>query len=128
MIGDGNEGTAPEDSFAPMVYYRYYRAVNMQEWTSDWYVQPLDESACQICGTDSVHSGMVSPEKYSVWHPPQSKTPENSKRRFISLCPELLFTLPADGTPAVDDRYGYESFGFPVYYQDKRIGIMLFQL
>lgn len=115
LMVDGYEGTAPVGSFAPNGYGLYDMAGNVWEWTSDWYVAHLDESANKVktCCTSHVNPRVVSPEQSYDPCQPQIKIPRKVLKGGSHLCAPnyCLRYRPAARQPQMIDT-GMNHLGF----------------
>lgn len=115
LLIDKYEGTAPVGSFEPNGYGLYDMAGNVWEWTSDWYVQNLDESANKVktCCTNSVNPRVVSPEKSYDPGQPHIKIPRKVVKGGSHLCAPnyCLRYRPAARQPQMIDS-GMSHLGF----------------
>lgn len=115
LLTDGYEGTSPVGSFAPNGYGLYDMAGNVWEWTSDWYVPRLDESAegVKSCCTSYVNPRVVSPEQSYDPCQPQVKIPRKVVKGGSHLCAPVycLRYRPAARQPQMIDT-GMTHIGF----------------
>ena len=89
-------------------------AGNVWEWTTDWYVPHLDETAKKVktCCTISVNPRVTSPDLVMIQATTDKDSKKSSKRWFAYLRSELLFRYrPAARQPQMIDT-GMTHIGF----------------
>jgi formylglycine-generating enzyme required for sulfatase activity len=115
LLVDGYEGTAPVGSFDPNGYGLYDMAGNVWEWTSDWYVPRVDESAEKVktCCTSQVNPRVVSPDMSYDPNQPQVRIPRKVVKGGSHLCAPnyCLRYRPAARQPQMIDT-GMSHIGF----------------
>ena len=114
LLTDKYEGTSPVGSYDPNGYGLYDMAGNVWEWTSDWYVTNLDESANKqkSCCT-SVNPRVISPEGSYDPCQPLVKIPRKVLKGGSHLCAPnyCLRYRPAARQPQMIDT-GMSHLGF----------------
>jgi sulfatase modifying factor 1 len=115
LLIDKYEGTSPVGSYAPNGYGLYDMAGNVWEWTSDWYVAHLDESANKVktCCTTHVNPRVVSPDASYDACQPNIKIPRKVVKGGSHLCAPnyCLRYRPAARQPQMIDT-GMSHLGF----------------
>ena len=115
LLTDGHEGTSPVGSYAPNGYGLYDMAGNVWEWTSDWFVAHLDESANKVktCCTSSVNPRVISPDQSFDPAQPQVRIPRKVVKGGSHLCAPnyCLRYRPAARQPQMIDT-GMSHIGF----------------
>ena len=115
LLVDEYEGTSPVGAFAPNGYGLYDMAGNVWEWTDDWYVANLDESAEEFksCCTPAVNPRVHSPGGSFDVRQPQIKIPRKVVKGGSHLCAPnyCLRYRPAARQPQMIDT-GMSHIGF----------------
>jgi formylglycine-generating enzyme len=115
LLIDKYEGTSPVGSYEPNGYGLYDMAGNVWEWTCDWYVRNVDETANPVktCCTTNVNPRVVSPEKSYDEYQPEIKIPRKVIKGGSHLCAPnyCLRYRPAARQPQMIDT-GMNHLGF----------------
>jgi sulfatase modifying factor 1 len=115
LLIDKYEGTSPVGSFPPNGYGLFDMAGNVWEWTSDWYVAHLDESANKVktCCTTNINPRVVSAAESYDSCQPEIKIPRKVIKGGSHLCAPnyCLRYRPAARQPQMIDT-GMNHLGF----------------
>lgn len=115
LLVDRYEETSPVGSFPPNGYGLYDMAGNVWEWTCDWYVKNLNESAEKVksCCTNMINPRVISPEESYDPNQPQVKIPRKVVKGGSFICAPnyCLRYRPAARQPQMIDT-GMSHIGF----------------
>ena len=124
LLIDRYEATSPVGTYPANGYGLFDMAGNVWEWTSDWYVAHLDESANKVksCCTTNINPRVISDEASYDPRQPHIKIPRKVVKGGSHLCAPnyCLRYRPAARQPQMIDT-GMSHIGFRcIVREDKR--------
>ena len=105
-------------------------AGNVWEWTSDWYVPHLDESANKVktCCTTSVNPRVTSSDYSYDPSQPQFKIPRKVVKVVRISVLRIIVYDTGRRPPTADDRYRNDPYWVQVCYEDHIMLLCMWKL